>query len=247
MTKSNLIKGLSRLTILAAVVLLVPAGVFADTVAVDDFAITAKDTPVTINVLANDTPGNGTWDMNKITIVDKTGPSNGKAEYIGDGQFKYTPNQGFVSPVVNGKPVPDTFEYEACDTEGKCGDAWVDVIVAIEVPLNIITRKLNVNKMGVIPVDIRSRGDFDITTVDPESLMLQGVVPVRSNMPAGKKLTLKVHAQEIVQALGGIANLTDRQPVILQLTGATLDGYAIFGEDSVIILKNSNNGKHGKP
>jgi hypothetical protein len=63
-------------------------------------------------------------------------------------------------------------------------------------------------------------------------------------MPAGKKLTLKFKAQDIVQDLQGVA---DRQAVILQFTGATLDGEAIFGEDSVIILNKGDKGKHGNP
>jgi len=230
------------LTLLAMVVLLVPGGLFAQsqtTIAVNDFAITPPNTPVDINVIANDTAGNGTFDLSKITIVNGTDPKNGTVEYNDDGTFTYTPDQGFSSAT------PDTFDYEVCDTATStpsCAQATVSVIVAIEVPLNIITRKLNVKKMGVIPVEIRTGDGFDLTKIDPESLMLQGARLVRWNI-TGKKLILKFHARDIVSTLGPV---NDRDVVVLQLTGQDLDGFAIVGEDPVIIINKGNMGKPKK-
>jgi hypothetical protein len=234
-------QGLARLTILAMVVLLVPVGLFAQsqtTIAVNDFAITPPNTPVDINVIANDTAGNGTFDLPKITIVNGTDPKNGTVEYNDDGTFTYTPDSGFSSAI------PDTFDYEVCDTASSplCATATVSVIVAIEVPLNIITRKLNVKKMGVLPVEIHSGQGFDFTTINPESLMLQGAPVLRWNM-VGKKVILKFHAQDIVSSLGPV---NDRDVVVLQLTGLDLNGVAIVGEDPVIIINNGNNGKPKK-
>jgi hypothetical protein len=230
------------LTLLAAVVLLVPAGLFAQgqTIAVNDFAITPPDTAVTIDVVANDTPGSGAWNPDKFSTLDNQKPSHGTVSINPDGTFLYKPDTGFSSAV------PDTFGYKVCDTatpDPSCGTATVSVVVAIEVPLNIITRKLNLKKMGVIPVEIRSRGDFDVTTIDPDSLMLQGVRPVNSNMPAGKKLILKFHAQQIVSSLGPV---NDRDVVVLQLTGVGAGGFAIVGEDPVIIINKGNKGKSKK-
>ncbi|MGZ6249376.1 MAG: Ig-like domain-containing protein [Syntrophales bacterium] len=243
MTKSILIKAmfgrrLARLTILAMVLLLAPAGLFAQgqTIAVDDFAITPPNTPVTIDVIANDTAGNGTWDLTKIT---NTNPKNGTVNNPKDGTFIYTPNTDFSSPV------PDTFTYTVCDTDDTpdlCATATVSIIVANEVSLNVITRKLNVKKMGVLPVEIRSSEDFDVTTIDPESLKLQGVSPIRWNL-TGRKLTLKFHAQQIVSSLGPV---NDRDVVVLLLTGLDANGVAIAGEDPVIIINKGNKGKHNK-
>jgi hypothetical protein len=234
MTKSKLIQRLSRLTILAAVFLLAPAGLFAQTTtAVNDFVITPPNTPVDINVIANDMAGNGTFDLTKIK--NTSDPKNGTLEYNDDGTFTYTPNTDFSSSA------PDTFDYEVCDTADSCASATVSVIVANEVALNVITRKLNVKKMGVLPVEIHSSANFDVTTIDPSSLMLQGVSPSKWNM-TGRKLILKFHAQQIVSSLGPV---NDGDVVVLLLTGLDANGVAIVGEDPVIIINRGNKG-HGK-
>jgi hypothetical protein len=230
MTKSML-----RLSVLATVLLLLPAGLFAQgqTIAVDDFAITPPNTEVTIDVIANDTAGNGEFDPTSIKIVNG-GPNHGEAVYNDDGTFTYTPDADFSSSE------PDTFNYEVCDTADSCATATVSVIVANEVPLNIITRKLNVKKMGVLPVEIRSSGDFDVATINPETLKLQGVSPSKWNL-TGKKLILKFHAQQIISSLGPV---NDGDVVVLLLSGEDNDGVAIVGEDPVIIINRGNKGKN---
>jgi hypothetical protein len=112
----------------------------------------------------------------------------------------------------------------------------VGIVEVAPVPFNIIPRKLNVKKNGVLPVVISSSENFDVTTIDPESLMLEGVAPLRWNM-GSKKLTLKFSAQEIVAAIGEVS---DGEEVVLQLTGNLKEefgGGAIIGEDAVLILK----------
>jgi hypothetical protein len=230
--KTMFAHGLARLTILAMVVLLVPGGLFAQsqTIALDDSAITPPNTAVTIDVVANDTPGSGTLNLATIT---NTNPLNGTVVNNADGTFTYTPNLDFSSPD------PESFDYTVCDTATptpSCDTATVSIIVAIEVPFNVIPKKLNVKKKGVLPVVIHSSGDVDVTTVNPESLMLEGVVPLRWNV-GSKKLTLKFSAGDIVAAIGEV---NDGEVVVLRLTGNLNEGAggdAIIGEDTVIILK----------
>jgi len=227
--KSIFAKWLAPLTILGVAVLLVKDGLFAQgqTIAVDDRVITPPNTPVTINVVANDTPGSGTLNLTTIT---NTVPLKGTVINNADGTFTYTPNLDFSSPD------PDTFDYAVCDTATptpSCDTATVSIIVAIEVPFEVIPRKLNVKKNGVLPVAVRSSEDFDVTTINPESLMLEGVPPLRWNM-GSKKLTLKFRAKDIVSNIGPV---NDRDVVVLQLTGLDLNGVAIIGEDPVIIIK----------
>jgi hypothetical protein len=65
--KSIFAQWLALFSILGVAVLLVPGGLFAQTIAVNDSAITPPNTAVTIDVVANDTPGSGTLDLANIT------------------------------------------------------------------------------------------------------------------------------------------------------------------------------------
>ena len=77
--------------------------------AADDTATTDEDTPVTIDVLANDTDVEG----DPLTISGiLTPPANGTAEITADGKIKYTPDENF-----NGT---DTLVYTV--TDGKDTD-----------------------------------------------------------------------------------------------------------------------------
>ncbi|MFQ5964134.1 MAG: Ig-like domain-containing protein [Candidatus Scalinduaceae bacterium] len=62
--------------------------------AIDDFATTTKNTPVTIDVAANDTDQDGNLDP--TTVVVSAPPSNGTAISNGDGTITYTPDTSFT-------------------------------------------------------------------------------------------------------------------------------------------------------
>ena len=83
-------------------------------VAVNDSASTPRNTPVTIDVLSNDTP-NGATTPNVVTV-----PQNGTAVVNPDGTIEYTPHTGFKGV--------DTFVYELCNADG-CATATVRVEV----------------------------------------------------------------------------------------------------------------------
>ena len=116
-TPTNCTTGVLTMTIMPTVV----------PVAVDDSATTAKGTPVTISVLANDTL-NGA-----VTPTVVTHPTNGTAVENTDGTIEYRPYTGFVGT--------DSFVYEICNGAG-CSSATVtvkitgDIIVYNGVSLN---------------------------------------------------------------------------------------------------------------
>ena len=83
--------------------------------AVDDTDTTATGTPITINVLANDT-GEG------LTLIQVSDPPNGSAVISGDAVV-YTPNPGFASPPN------DTFTYTIRDRFERTATATVTVTV----------------------------------------------------------------------------------------------------------------------
>lgn len=83
----------------------------------DDVATTEEATPVTIQVLANDTdPEN-----EPLSIGTFSQGSNGSVTDNGDGTLTYSPDEGFTGA--------DSFTYEACDPPGLCDEATVTVTV----------------------------------------------------------------------------------------------------------------------
>ena len=82
-------------------------------VAVDDRATTPLNTPVTINVLGNDTPEGATPNVT-------TNPANGSVSVNSDGSIEYRPHTDFTGT--------DTFVYELCNASG-CATATVTVEV----------------------------------------------------------------------------------------------------------------------
>ncbi|WP_167335410.1 Calx-beta domain-containing protein [Pedobacter kyungheensis] len=76
--------------------------------AVDDAGGTVANKPVTINVLANDDPGNSTLDQ--LTVEIMLQPKHGKVTVNADGSITYTPDPGYTGD--------DTFSYRVKDAYG---------------------------------------------------------------------------------------------------------------------------------
>jgi hypothetical protein len=96
----NNVYGWGRINALAAVIEALPP------VANDDTATTAQNTPVNINVLANDTDE----DNDPLAVTAVSNPPNGSAVVNGDQTVTYTPDTGFAGQ--------DTFTYTICAPEG---------------------------------------------------------------------------------------------------------------------------------
>jgi hypothetical protein len=93
--------------------------------AVNDFAGTAPGTPVTIDVLANDTDPNGPGQLDPASVKIDTQPSDGTITAIdpSTGKITYTPDPGFTGS--------DTFTYTVTDLAGfTSGDGTVTVTVS---------------------------------------------------------------------------------------------------------------------
>lgn len=89
-------------------------------VAVDDSATSDEDTPVVIDVQANDSAGPANEDQT-LTTTDVTAPAHGAVIIKLDGSVKYTPALNY-----NGS---DSFAYTVCDSDNGCATATVTVLV----------------------------------------------------------------------------------------------------------------------
>jgi hypothetical protein len=85
--------------------------------AIDDNAIATEDTPLVIDVLANDTDADG----DTLTIVDASDPGHGTVAIV-DNQIVYTPDLNYGGG-------PDSFTYSIDDGNGGSDVAQVDVFV----------------------------------------------------------------------------------------------------------------------
>jgi hypothetical protein len=138
-------------------------------------------------------------------------------------------------------------------------------IIAIPVPVDIrpgsCPNPINVDTKGILPVAILGTDTFDVTQVDPASVLLEGVYPLRWSLedvstpyepfinkpldpyacntsgPDGyMDLSLKFDNLAVAAA---IAPVTDGEVRILKLTGMLkpeFGGKQIIGEDVVVII-----------
>jgi hypothetical protein len=133
--------------------------------------------------------------------------------------------------------------------------------IAVDIKPTSCPNPLNVQSNGVLPVAIVGTESLDVTQVDPGTIMLVGVGPLRCNYEdvvtpyyplIGKEtqfycteegpdgyldLTLKFDKQEVVEAIGEV---NDGDVIVLTLTGNLLEehgGTPIIGEDIIIIRK----------
>lgn len=137
------------------------------------------------------------------------------------------------------------------------------VIVPVDIKPTSCRNPLNVKSKGVLPVAILGTEDFDVTQIDPATVELEGVSPLRWALEdvatpwgppyIGKSdcfdcndlsgdgyldLTLKFDMQAVVAAIG--ADVEDGDCLVLTLTGylmADRGGAPIIGEDVVAMIK----------
>jgi hypothetical protein len=135
------------------------------------------------------------------------------------------------------------------------------VDVAMDIKPGSCHNPLNIKSKGVLPVVILDGEGFSAGDIDPETITLKGISPVRwaiddvataaatqdtqcdTDYSDGiDDVVLKFDTRTMVAALGNVA---DGDVVALPLSGALLDGTEIVGQDIVTILKkgNQNTGK----
>lgn len=174
---------------------------------------------------------------------------------------------------VDGDGVPDLAvgaPRQNVDGNLNQGQAFVFSLGPLPVPIDIkpmgCPNNLNFRSGGVIPVAILGTEDFDVTTIDQNSIRLSGATPLRISFEnvatpfthfVGKEsssectdegpdgfldLTLKFDTQEVIQALESLLgrDLENGEEVILPMTGnlkPEFGGTPIRGEDFVVIKK----------
>lgn len=89
-------------------------------VALGDSTSTNEDTPVTIDVLANDSDADGHSDLKRSSVTVTSGPGHGTTSInASTGAITYRPDLNYYGM--------DTFNYRVCDNAGACASAMVSI------------------------------------------------------------------------------------------------------------------------
>jgi hypothetical protein len=160
-----------------------------------------------------------------------------------------------------------TFTVSAVDEDGvSYGDQVVTIHVPCFIPVAVDIKPgscpnaFNRGDKGVLPVAILGSEEVDVTMIDPDSILLEGVAPIRfaiedvgaplvcmdecescacwQGYPDGfDDLTLKFDSPAIA-ATGVVTGATVKgDPVPLAITGALFDGTPIAGGDCLWVVK----------
>lgn len=165
---------------------------------------------------------------------------------------------------------PGRYVFTVCANGDGAKYAGQSVIIevpkpSIEVPLDVhptsCPNPVNLTSGGVVPVAILGTADFDVATIDPATVSIFGVKPVRwavedvatpyspfvgksgemacttSGRDGYKDLTLKFNKRDLVSTFGNVA---DRQVVTVKVDGnlkAEFGATAITGEDVIRVIK----------
>lgn len=152
----------------------------------------------------------------------------------------------FGSPCPSQMPLPFPWAIRAIGHCVAAPDGKIDI------KPQSCPNPLNVKSNGVLPVAILGTDAFDVADVDPTTILLEGVPPLRwafedvatpfpgelcdcwTEGPDGwEDLTVKFKSKEIVAALGDVG---DRDTLKLTMTWTLYDGTEMSGSDCVIIL-----------
>ncbi|MFN7782067.1 MAG: Ig-like domain-containing protein [Lysobacterales bacterium] len=126
--------------------------------ALSDVATTPYNTPITVNVLANDTDPSG----DTLTLVAVTGVSNGTASFTPSGSVTFRPAAEFFGGVV-------TLGYRIRNSAG--GEDTASLVITVSPPVGPIAVADEALTPGVTPVEI----DVLANDSDPQNLAIRVV------------------------------------------------------------------------
>jgi hypothetical protein len=182
----------------------------------------------------------------------------------------YEPSQHTITLINEITDVdPDEIHIVDPNPDNDRVERTVDVECVIPVPVDIkptsCRNPFNVGQKGVTPVAILGTAGFDVTEIDPASVSMQGVSPLRWSLEdvatpyepyIGKQdafdcteegpdgymdLTLHFDTQELAIALDDVS---DGDVLVLHLRGflkVEFGSHLFYGEDVIVIIKKGKN------
>lgn len=138
---------------------------------------------------------------------------------------------------LNGQYVTDMVLVPAEDDPSPFQTVMVDIIPESTV------NTFNIQSKGMVPVAILGSPELNVSQIDPASIKLAGLGPVRQSISdlqgdGFPDTLLHFRGQDIAGLLTG--GVTNGAVVELELSGTLLDGTAIRGSDSVTVVLKPN-------
>lgn len=132
--------------------------------ATDDAAQTPQDTPVRVDVLANDQYAAGVVDPAQVVITVSQAPANGAVVVNADGSLQYTPGQYYSGA--------DGFQYRVC--ERAAPDNCVTAQVSLTVLANTVTAvdDAAMTRGATLDLGVLDNDSTSHAPLDPASLSL---------------------------------------------------------------------------
>jgi prepilin-type N-terminal cleavage/methylation domain-containing protein len=140
-------------------------------VAVDDASSTAYNTPVTIDVLPNDT---GTFNTTPVSITTAAAHGSVSTGYA-DGTFTYTPTAGYFGT--------DTLQYRLTDSSGQLSNI-ATVTITVASPTGPTARAIALSTAAKTPTSISLLTGNTGTFPASGAASLTGVVPAGGSVTA---------------------------------------------------------------
>ena len=183
-----------------------------------------------------------------FTFVDKGGGTNEYVQFFDsngdeivqtDFPSNYTAYRAFLGIVSLDRPVSSIWiegaRYDGDDINYDdfiCYQAAVEIVIQIDIKPGSYPNSINLGSMGVLPVAVLTTGEFDSSTVDPDTVVFAGASPLRwaiEDVDYDGDLDLIFHfkTQELNLNMFSIE---------ATLTGETFDGVLIEGTDTVNVV-----------
>ena len=129
----------------------------------------------------------------------------------------------------------------------------ITISISVDIKPQSCPNPLNTKSKGVLPVAILGSQNLDVSSIDPGSVNLAGISPIRWSIDDVSSpvlnsqnacdctnegadgfddLTLKFKTQDIVAAIGSVNN---GEEIVLTIAAELFDGTLIEGEDCIII------------
>lgn len=181
------------------------------TYANDDAGTGKQNMPISGNVSTNDTDPQG--NTQTVTTIPVTGPAHGSVVLNANGNYTYTPNNGYIGP--------DKFVYTTCDngTPAACDQATVYLTVQAP-PAPDLTPVIQ------LPVNAMNAGDsrdFVVRLNEIHNITTNGLIAFNISVPVGYTLSFNGATTNINVLTAGTFTVSNNQWNTFNVTSRSID------------------------